>query len=139
LIKTAKDDDSYVLKITDELDQIEIQDFKKLKNESKGIIFIVTKNYIQSPLFHQHSNEARELFNGEHMKFIVNREEKIEMGIFVKDEHQVVNVGFSMLKSGNSNLNYLLKLKLKFKNLVEVIIQKMILIIFLYYKYFSFK
>jgi hypothetical protein len=131
LIRTAKDDDTYVLRITDELDEIEIQDFKKLKNESKGIIFIVTKNYIESPLFNQHSNEARELFNGEHMKFIVNREEKIEMGIFVKDENQVINADFSMLKSAN----YCLNSKLKFKNLVKVSILKMILII----TYFSFK
>ena len=111
LIKTSNDSDSYILKITDELDEIDIENFNKLKSDSKGIIFLTTKNYRYSLLFQQQYDEAIKLVDLEHIKFMVKTEEELDMST-IKHKHVIINTDVSILKSRgqsytiNSSLNF---------------------------------
>ena len=111
LIKTSNDSDSYILKITDELDEIDIENFNKLKSDSKGIIFLTTKNYRYSLLFQQQYDEAIKLVDLKHIKFMVKTEEELDMST-IKHKHVIINTDVSILKSRgqsytiNSSLNF---------------------------------
>ena len=111
LIKTSNDSDSYILKITDELDEIDIENFNKLKSDSKGIIFLTTKNYRYSLLFQEQYDEAIKLVDLKHIKFMVKTEEELDMST-IKHKHVIINTDVSILKSRgqsytiNSSLNF---------------------------------
>ena len=135
LIKTSNDSDSYILKITDELDEIDIENFNKLKSDSKGIIFLTTKNYRYSLLFQEQYDEAIKLVDLEHIKFMVKTEEELDMST-IKHKHVIINTDVSILKSRGQS--YTINSSLNFSKLDKVSISTLIINILFITRIISF-